>query len=59
MGASKTTVDQIIKVMLKHVDRKTALKISRDLHNKVSGNRSVVETFARIAEQLAHMEEEE
>jgi hypothetical protein len=44
--------------MLKHVDRKTALRIARDLHNKVTGNKSVVDTFCRIAERLAHMDDD-
>jgi hypothetical protein len=57
--ASKATVDQVIKIMLKYIDRKTAIRMARDLHNQVKGNQSVVETFSRIAERLALHDEED
>jgi hypothetical protein len=52
MVASKSTTDQIIRIILKYVDRKTAIKMARDLHNHVKGNQSVVDTFGRIVERL-------
>lgn len=57
MVASRTTTEQIVKILLKYVDRKTAIKLARDLlHNHVRGNQSVVDTFGRIVEYL-HGEE--
>jgi hypothetical protein len=56
MVASKSTTEQIVKILLKYVDRKTAIKLARDLHNHVRGNQSVVDTFGRIVEYL-HGEE--
>jgi hypothetical protein len=56
MVASKTTVEQITRILLKYVDKKTAIKLARDLHNHVKGNQSVVDTFGRIVERL-HEEE--
>jgi hypothetical protein len=56
MVAGKTTTEQIVKILLKYVDRKTAIKLARDLHNHVKGNQSVVDTFGRIVEYL-HGEE--
>ena len=50
--ASYDTVDAIIKVFLKYVDRRTAIKMARDLHNHVPGNKSVTDTFRRIVERL-------
>jgi len=57
MVASRASVDQIIKVLLKHLERKKALQIARDLHNRVEGSKSLTETLARVAESLAHMED--
>ncbi len=57
MAASKQTVDEIIKILLKHVDRKTAIRLTRDLHNHVKSNLSVVETFRRIAERLVEKDD--
>jgi hypothetical protein len=56
MAASKATTEQIIKVLLTYLDRKTAIKLARDLHNHVKGNQSVVDTFSRIVQHL-HDEE--
>jgi hypothetical protein len=58
MVASHSTVEQMIKIMLKYVDRKTAIRMARDFHNHVSGNRSVVDTFKRIVERLSHNQDE-
>jgi hypothetical protein len=56
MVASYDTVDAIIKVFLKYVDKKTAIRMARDLYNHVHGNKSVTDTFLRIVERL--LEEE-
>jgi hypothetical protein len=55
--ASKATIEQIIRILLKYVDKKTALRLARDLHNHVQGNKNVVDTFRRIVEELVEMEE--
>jgi hypothetical protein len=52
MPASKSTVEHIVKIMLKYVDHKTALKMARDIVNHVRGNQSVTVTFHRIVEEL-------
>lgn len=59
MAASKTTVDQIIRIILKYVDQKTAIRMARDLHNHVKGNASVVSTFGRIVVRLHEMDNED
>ena len=41
--ASHETVEQMVKVLLKYVDKETAIKLARDLHNHVRGNKSVVD----------------
>jgi hypothetical protein len=38
--------------MLKHMDRKTALKMAREVFCHVQGNQSVTQTFRRIVEEL-------
>jgi hypothetical protein len=53
------TVDRIIKILLKYVDRQTAHRIARDLYCHVRGDKLVVDTFRIIAEQLEYEEEEE
>lgn len=55
MVTSRRTVDQIITVLLKYVDKDTALKIARDLYQQVDGNKSVHETFHRIIVKLLEM----
>ena len=57
MVASHETVEQMVKVLLKYVDKETAIKLARDLHNHVRGNKSVVDTFKRIAEKLVEDDE--
>jgi hypothetical protein len=57
MVASHDTVGQIVRIMLKHMDRKAALKMAREIHNHVRGNASVTQTFKRIVEELIEREE--
>lgn len=52
MVASKKTVEHVVRIMLKYIDRKTALRMARDVHNHVAGNSSITETFKRIVERL-------
>jgi transcription elongation factor GreA-like protein len=52
MVASHQTVEQIVNILLKYMDQKTALKMARDIYNHVDGNQSVTQTFHRIVEQL-------
>lgn len=57
MVASKSTVEQIVKIMLKYMDRKTALKMAREIVTHVRGNASVTQTFHRIVEELVERED--
>ena len=52
MVTSNKTITKIVEVLLKYVDRDTAIKIARDLHNEVPGNKSVIDTFARVVEYI-------
>jgi hypothetical protein len=56
MVASQRTVDQIVRILLKHIDLKKAKCLGRDLYGHVSGTKSMTDTFRRIVEKL---EEEE
>jgi hypothetical protein len=59
MVASTKAVDQIIKIMLKYVDKKTALRMARELYNHVDGSKSVTDTFHRIATRLVEEDHHE
>jgi transcription elongation factor GreA-like protein len=52
MAASYQTVEHIVKIMLKYMDKKSALRMAREIHNHVKGNQSVTQTFKRIVEEL-------
>jgi 16S rRNA C1402 N4-methylase RsmH len=56
MVASHTTVEQIIKIILKYIDIKTARRMARDLYCHVNGNKSTMDTFRRLSEILEDME---
>jgi hypothetical protein len=58
MATNQKTVDQIIKILLKHMDQKKAKRLGRDLYGHVSGSKSVTDTFRRIVEKLEEKEEE-
>lgn len=58
MVAAHKTIDQMISVFLKYVDKETALKIARDLYQHVEGNKSVHDTFHRIVIKLLEMQDE-
>lgn len=47
MVASQNTIEQILKVVLQHVNRPTAFDIITDL-KKVDGNKSFKDTIARL-----------
>jgi hypothetical protein len=57
MVASHTTVEQIAKIVLKYVDKKTARRMVRDLYCHVKGNQSTVDTFRRLSEILENEEQ--
>ena len=59
MAESRHTIEQIIKVMLKHVDRKIALRIVRDLYGRVHGSKGITDTFRRVADRLSELDEHE
>jgi hypothetical protein len=50
-------VEQIVRIMLRYMDRRTALKMARDITNRVRGNASVTQTFHRIVEELVEHED--
>lgn len=56
MVASHTTVEQIVKIMLKYMNKKDALRMAREIHNHVKGNQSVTHTFHRIVQELVEMD---
>jgi hypothetical protein len=51
MVVSHETIDQIIRVIAKHVDRATLKKIVDEL-KEVPGNRSFRDTVERLAEKV-------
>ena len=51
MAASLDTVEKVIQVVLRHVDKETALKIVRDLE-RVPGNKSFRDTIERMNRTL-------
>jgi hypothetical protein len=57
MVASHQTVAGLVKIMLKYMDKKTALRMARDIYNHVKGNQSVTQTFHRIVEELVEQED--
>jgi hypothetical protein len=58
MVASHPTVEGIVNVLLKYIDKRTALRIARDLYKNVPGNKSVTDTFKRLTDTLAEMQDE-
>jgi transcription elongation factor GreA-like protein len=57
MAASHQAVEHMVKIMLKYMDRKDALRMARDIYSHVKGNQSMTETFHRIVEELIDREE--
>lgn len=57
MVASHQTVEHIVKIMLKYMDRKTAVKMAREIYTHVKGNQSVTQTFHRIVQELVEDED--
>ena len=47
MAASKSTVERVLEVILKHVPKETALKILEELMT-VPGNKSFCDTIERM-----------
>ena len=56
--ASNKSAEQMAKILLEYLSRRIALKLTRELHNRVEGGKSVTDTFARVVEYLAHMEDD-
>jgi hypothetical protein len=56
MVASHDAIAQIITIVLKYMDKKTARRMVRDLYQHVNGNKSTMDTFRRLAETLEDME---
>jgi hypothetical protein len=54
MVASKTTILEVMHVVLKHVDRETAHRIVADLQ-KIEGNQSFKQTVYLLARYLELM----
>lgn len=58
MVASLKAAETMARILRKYLDRKTALRLMRDLHAHVPGNKSVMETFARVTERIMEEEDE-
>jgi hypothetical protein len=58
MVANHPTIDAMINVLLKYIDKRTALRIARDMYKNVPGNKSVTDTFKRLTDTLAEMQDE-
>jgi hypothetical protein len=58
MVASHESVEQIVKILLKYLDRKLAHRMVRELYHKVNGNKSLMETLLRVTEKLHDLDEE-
>lgn len=56
MVASHESVEQIVTVLLKYLDKKLARKMVRELYHKVNGNKSLMETLLRVNEKLHDLE---
>jgi hypothetical protein len=56
MVASTSSIEQMVRIILKHVDKKKARALVRELYHNVKGNKSVMETLMLLAQRL---EEEE
>jgi hypothetical protein len=54
MAASKSTVEQVLDVILKHVSKETALKIIEDLMS-VPGDKSFRDTIERMHQRARRM----
>jgi hypothetical protein len=55
MVASHDTVEQMLRIILKYVDKKTAHHMVRDLYQNVNGNKSIMETLLRLRVELTQM----
>ena len=56
MVASTKSIEQMVRIILRHLDKKTARILVRELYHDVEGNKSLMETLMRVAQRL---EEEE
>jgi hypothetical protein len=56
MVASHESVEQIVKILLKYVEKDLAHQIVRELYCNVKGNKSLMDTLLRVKEVL-HEEE--
>ncbi len=54
MAASKSTVEQVLEVILKHVSKETALKIIEEL-TSVPGNKSFRDTIERMHQRVGRV----
>jgi hypothetical protein len=51
MPASKNTMDEVCRILLKHLDKATLKRVVRDLLN-VRGNRSFEQTIATLWDRI-------
>ena len=56
MVASTQSIEQMASIILKHIDKKQARAMVRELYHRVKGNQSVMQTLLHLAQRL---EEEE
>lgn len=59
MVASHESVEQIVEIMLKHIDKKLAHQMVRELYHKVKGNKSLLDTLLRVSMRLHELDNEE
>lgn len=57
MVENKATVDAIVKILLKRLDKEAAHRMARDLYSHVHGTKSLTDMFLRIAKKLEEDEE--
>ena len=50
--ATQEAINQITRILLKYLDKKTSLKLMRELYGKVQGNQAVTNVFKRVVDKL-------
>lgn len=58
MVASHESVEQMVEILLKYIDKNKARKMVREMYHKVKGNQSLMETLVRMNERLHEIEDE-
>ena len=56
MVASHKSIEQMIKIILKHMSKETARAMVREMYHTVDGNKSVMDTLCRLAQEVENHE---